>query len=1600
MKLHRLFSRRRAKPQRPKVRRLGMEHLEPKALVAGDIFSMGAAPLFGLDSLLNSNAALSQQLNLDTAQIDVRLKITDTNGIAITQIKAGQDFILQVWVQDVRPGASATGVSAAYTDITYDSSMFSPVGSIVHGDDFKNGTSGNNLTPGLLDEAGGFQTNFSPLGAAEHMLFSQQMHVDAAANGNTSFMADPADNLPSNDSIVDPATTVPTSQVGYGGISLLVVGLPNLSSASVQQAEGDSGDSTMMFTVNLASAATETTTVDFATVDGTATAGSDYTAANGKLTFNVGESSKSFNVAVHGDSTHEQNEQFSVVFSNATGAIAPAAVTGTILNDDAIPQISVNDISPVEGDVGTSPANFVISLSNASDQAVSVGYTFAPGTAAAGTDYEAVDGTVMFAPGETSKQVQVGVVGDTIYEGNQTFTIALQNPVAGEILKGTGTATIVENDALPQLTVNDPTPVTEPSGGTTTMTFTVTLSAATEVTTTVDWATADNSTVENQDYVAASGSLTFLPGETTKTINITILDDNLNEAQEQFVIALSNATNATLPLFPLGVGNILDDGDAAPTVSIEGLASVLEGDSGVTAYTFNVVLSGPSGQNVIVNYTTVNGSAIGGVDYETNTGSVEFEPGVVTMPVTVNVIGNTADQVDRTFSVQITSVEQASVNNGEAIGTIIDDDDPPILSVLPVSILEGDVGTKTLTFTVSLSAASGKTITVDYATAGDTATEGTDYNGVNGMLTFAPGVTSQTIEVQIIGDTDIESVNESFTLNLSNAVNATPANLQTTGTIRDNDGFVVTLSDAQVEEGDSGAKTMTFDVTLSRAAEEPLTVDWATSAGTATAGLDYQTASGTVTFATGATTATIIVNILGDTLDEDDETLLVTLSNASYGAIGNEGPATGTIVDNDVAPAVSITGGSIIEGNSGTKTQDFTVTLAAASSKTITMDYATADGTATAGTDYVTNNGTLTFAPGETSKTISVVINGDNEVESDETYTVGLSNLVNATAGTTQATGTIRDDDGFIVTVANASTTESDTGTTQLVFTLTLARPAVGPLTVTYVTAPGTATSSGTQKDFELAAGQVTFADGETTATVSVTVNGDTIDEDDETMQLVVTNPTYGTVTGSPATGTIIDNDAAPTMSIASASSAEGDATGNPVNFVVTLSAASGKTITVNYATAGGTATEGTDYTAAAGMLTFAPGETTKTITVNTIGDTKTEDDETFTVNLAGETNATIPGSRSATGTILDDETPTLTITNSSVIEGSEGTTQMKFTVTLSKASSTPVIVKIDTADGTAIAGVDYQATSGDLTIEPGETERDFGINIGGDKLNEDDETFTVKLSNARGATIATPEVTGTIIDDDPVPQLFVSDPAPVAEGDTGVRAMTFQVFLLAASGRPVTVNYSTADGTAVAGSDYQATSGALTFAPGETFKSITVNVIGDQVIEATEAFSLNLTATNATFFTGGGATRALVGTITDDDSPGSFSGHVYQDTNDDGIFSGVEAPLPGVTLMLSGIDSLGNTVVRYTTSAADGSYSFSNIPKGTFTVTETNPSGYLDGEDTAGAGVSKPAGVNDQFLFTMSGGQSLTGNNFGERGIPPTAIYKGMLSGSRTNPK
>lgn len=552
------------------------------------------------------------------------------------------------------------------------------------------------------------------------------------------------------------------------------------------------------------------------------------------------------------------------------------------------------------------------------------------------------------------------------------------------------------------------------------------------------------------------------------------------------------------------------------------------------------------------------------------------------------------------------------------------------------------------------------------------------------------------------------------------------------------------------------------------------------------------------------------------------------------------------------------------------------------------------------------------------------------------------------------------------VSIAVAPASVSEDGATNLVYTVTRSLNLASPTTVN-ITTGGTATSG---TDYTGGVATVTIPAGATTATITINPTADATVEADETVTLTVAAGTGYTV-GAPssATGTILNDDVpSASISVSPASVAEDGATN--LVYTVTLSQAPLAPVSVNF-NVSGTATSGVDFAAVTSPLVIAAGSTTGTITINPAADSTIEADETAILTLAAGTGYTVGAPASATGTILNDDLPNLTINDVTLAEGNAGTTSATFTVSLSApAGPGGVTFDIATANGTATAGTDYVANSlTGQTIPAGSSTLTFTVLVNGDVLNEPTENFFVNVTNVTNAVVVDSQGLGTITNDDPLPTLSINN-VSVVEGNSGTVSAAFTVSLSTASGQSVSVDYATADGTATAGSDYVAASGTLTFAPGQTSKTVSVTVTGDTAPESNETFTVSLSAAaNATIAP---AAATGTGTITNDDVPVTIS----------------PSSLPNATVA---------TAYSQTLSASGGvaSYSFALTAGALPAGLSLSSGGVLSGTPTAGGSFNFTVTATDSSGAPgpYSGSQAYTlVVNAPTLSLPATALAGGTL--------
>ena len=1077
-------------------------------------------------------------------------------------------------------------------------------------------------------------------------------------------------------------------------------------------------DTHAVFAVSLSNTSTTDVSFNLALANGTATGGGvDFGAglevstdggttwsAQTSATIAAGKTSVLVRTPIINDLLNEAPETFTLTATRTVGTTTNAVALGTatINDDDAAPGLVIDDVTVNEG-AGT--ATFTVNLSTTSGQAVMVDYATSSGTATSGADFDAKSGTLTFAPGVISQTITVAILNDAIFENSESYSILLSAAVNATITDNTGAGTILDNgtgaggtdDDTPALSVSDVT-ATEGTDGF--AVFTVGLSNLSTTDVSVALALADGTaTGGGVDFgagleVSTNGGTNWTPattatiaaGQSSVLVRTPVIDDALNEAPETFTLTATRSAGTTTNLAATGTGTI-NDNDALPSLSISDVTV----NEGAGTAIFTVTLSAPSGQTVVAFYRTNSGTATTTTDFGAESGALIFSPGETVQSIPVSIVDDAIFENSERFNVTLTAPVNATIARDTGVGTILDngagtggtDNDTPTLDVSNVLVTEG--ADPFAVFTVELSNLSTTDVTVGLALAdGGAVGGGVDYGtGGSGNMQFstdggatwadataatiAAGKMSVLVRTPITDDA-LDEAPEAFTLTATKTAGTT-TNLSATGiaAIADNDATpTLSINDVTVNEA---AGTATFTVTLSAISGRQVTVDYATADGSARDGLDYTGAAGTLAFAPGEMTKTVTVPILNDAIFENSETFNVVLSGPVNATL-LDGTGVGTILDNGLGgggtdndtPSLSITNVPVTEGTNTHAVFDVSLSNASTTDVTVALTLTnvtalgggTDYGTAGAGNLQVSTDGgttwneatSATIKAGTTSVLARTPITDDLLDENAETFTLTAT----VTTGTTinssvVGTATITDNDGAPTLSIDDVTVDEGAGTAT--FTVSLSAASGLPVTVNYTMADGTAGS-----DYTAGSGTLSFAAGETTKTIVVPILEDTLDELDETFTVTLANPgTTATIADGTGLGTIVDNDAAPTLSINDVTVNEGAGT---ATFTVTLSAASGLPVSVNFATSSGTATSGADFTPAAGTLNFAPGETTKAVVVTIANDPIFEGSENYNVTLSAPVNATIADG-TGIGTILDngqgggatdDDTPTLAVSD------------------------------------------------------------------------------------------------------------------------------------------------------------------------------------------------------------------------------------------------------------------------------------------------------------------------------------------------------------------
>ncbi|MCP3912391.1 MAG: hypothetical protein GY713_15715 [Actinomycetia bacterium] len=894
-----------------------------------------------------------------------------------------------------------------------------------------------------------------------------------------------------------------------------------------------------------------------------------------------------------------------------------------------------------------------------------------------------------------------------------------------------------------------------------------------------------------------------------------------------------------------------------PPPTVDFTAAAQSNAESVAAVTVTAQLSMVSGSDVEVPLL-FSGSAADPADYSPDVTTLVIPAGTLSADLTLTVVDDALDEPSELVDVQMGPPTGAVLGTVTLHTAIIQDNDPPPTVDFTAGFQSNAESVTAVTVTAQLSAVSAFTVQVPLVFGGSAA-DPADYSPDVTTLTIPPGMLSADLTLTVVDDA-IDELTEVMDVMMGVPVNAVAGTVTThTALIQDNDDPPVVDFTAAAQSNDEGVSPVTVTAQLSGPSGLDVEVPLSFS-GNAGDPDDYGVNAvtlPTITIPAGMTTGDVTLTVVDDAIDENDETVVITMGTPTNATLGTTTEHTATIEDNDATPTVDFTAAS----QSNDKTADtvtLTLQLAAASGLEVQVPL-TFGGTTTDPDDYGPDLTTLTIAAGTTSADLTLTVVDDAIDENDETVVVTMGTPTHATPGTTTAhTATVEDNDATPMVDFTAAAQSNDESTTAVTVTAQLS--AVSGLEVRVpVTFGGTAADP---DDYGPDVTTLTIPAGMPSADLTLTVIDDAIDENDETVIVTMGTPTHADLgTTTVHTATIEDNDATPEVNFTSATQSNDESVAD-VTVTAQLSAVSGLEVQVPL-NLGGTATDPDDYGPDTTTLTIDAGALSADLTLTVVDDAVDELDETVVVTLGALVNA-VPGTSITVHTAtIEDNAPKPTVTFTAAGQSNdESVSPLTVTAELSAASGLEVQVPL-VFGGNAADPADYSPDVTTIVIAAGTTSADLTLTVVDDTLDETSELIDVMMGSPAGAVPGAVTLhTAVIGDNDPAPSVELS--TALQSNDESVTPVTVTAVLSGPSGKQVQVPVSF-DGTAGDPADYSPSDTVILIQAGQTSGDITLAVVDDLLDEPTELVDVTMgTPVNAVL----GATTVQTVLIEDNDVP------------------------------------------------------------------------------------------------------------------------------------
>ena len=1273
----------------------------------------------------------------------------------------------------------------------------------------------------------------------------------------------------------------------------------------------------------------------------------DYSGVPASVTFDSGDTSRTFTFAATDDTDDDDGESVRLSFGTLPARVtAGSTATSTVsITDDDVPTVSVRFGAATYTAAEGGSVTVTVALSESPERSVTIPITTNNLGGATTADYSGVPSNVTFGSGDTSETFSFAATQDTVDDDGESVRLAFGTlpPLVTEGSPATSTVSIADNDD-PAVTVSfESATYTAAEGGS--VTVTMELSADPERTVTIPLTATGEGGATGGDYSIAP-SVTFNSGDTSETFTFAATQDTVDDDGESVQLGFGRLpTDVAAGTTATSTVSITDDDDPSVTVSFRSATYTVGEGANVTV---TVELSADPERTVTVPLTaTGQGGATDG-DYSIPA-SVTFSSGdtseTFTFAATDDAFDDDGERVRLGFGGLPLRVSTGA--RGMSTVSITDDDDPAVTVMFRSATYTAAEGGG-VTVTVELSADPERSVTVPITTNNlGGATDG-DYS-VPSSVTFSSGDTSETFTFAATDDTDDddeESVRLGFgALPTDVTVGSTATS---TVSITDDDDPAVTVSfrSGTYTVGEGGSVTVTVE--LSADPERTVTVPIRRSNEGGASNADYSGVPARVRFNSGDTSQTFTFAATDDTGDDDGESVRLSLGTLpARVTAGGTATSTVSITDDDdpeVRVSFSQAAYSVAEGDDVT----VTVELSADPERSVTVPITTNNlGGATAA-DYSGVPASVTFSSGDTSETFTFSATQDGVDDDGESVRLAFGTLPTLVTEGSPATSTVsitdNDDPSVTISFGSATYTAAEGGSV----TVTVELNADPERTVT-IPLMATGQDGATDGDYSIPAG-VTFNRGDTSETFTFSATHDTDDDDGESVRLSFGTLPARVTEGSPAASTVsITDDDDPEVTVSFGAASYTAAEGGSVTVTVELNADPERSVTIPVTTSNLGGATGGDYSGVPANVTFNRGDTSETFTFSAAQDGVDDDGESVRLGFGGLPLRVSTGARgTSTVSITDDDDPSVTVMfRSATYTAAEGG-GVTVTVELSADPERSVTIPLTATGQDGASSSDYSGVPSSVTFDSGDTSETFTFAATDDAVDDDGESvllgFGTPPARVTEGSPATSVVSITDDDDPSVTVRFGVATYTAAEGGS----VSVTVTLSADPERSVTIPITSSEQDGATDADYSGVPSNLTFDTGETTKAFTFRAAQDTVDDDGESVLLGFGTLPMGVTAGSPAASAV--SITDDDDPEvtvSFSQAAYSAAEGGSVIVTVELsedPERTVTIPLTRSNQNGASNGDYSGVPASVAFNSGQTSE-TFTFAAADDSVDDDGE-------------------------------------------------------